>query len=100
MNKTHASYMKRMKANNNMNITRVMHMTMQERKKLLQRMEHRNQWKQVSLKALEFFTESETNNNSEPIMTTKKRTMQTVQKEADKRAKKTQLKFTQFFYHK
>jgi hypothetical protein len=40
MNKTHESYMKRMKANNNMNITRVMHMTMQERKKLLQRMEH------------------------------------------------------------
>ena len=32
MNKTHASYMKRMKANNKMNITRVMHMTMQERK--------------------------------------------------------------------
>ena len=32
INKTHASYMKRMKANNNMNITRVMHMTMQERK--------------------------------------------------------------------
>ena len=32
MNKTHESYMKRMKANNNMNITRVMHMTMQERK--------------------------------------------------------------------
>jgi hypothetical protein len=47
-------------------------MTMQERKNLLQRMEHRNQWKQVSLKALEFFTESETNNNSEPIMTKKK----------------------------
>ena len=32
VNKTHASYMKRMKANNDMNITRVMHMTMQERK--------------------------------------------------------------------
>ena len=32
MNKTHASYMERMKANNNMNITRVMHMTMQEKK--------------------------------------------------------------------
>jgi hypothetical protein len=27
MNKTHASYMKRIKANNNMNITHVMHMT-------------------------------------------------------------------------
>ena len=33
MNKTHESYMNRMKANNKMNITRVMHMTMQERKK-------------------------------------------------------------------
>ena len=97
MNKTHESYMKRMKANNNMNITRVMHMTMQERKKLLQRMEHRNQWKQVSLKALEFFTESETNNNNEPTMTTNKRTIQTVQREADKRARKIQLNFTQFF---
>ena len=32
MNKTHESYMKRMKANNNMNITRVMHMAMQENK--------------------------------------------------------------------
>ena len=73
MNKTHESYIKRMKANNNMNITRVMHMTMQERKNLLHRMEHRNQWKQVSLKALEFFTETETNNNSETIMTTKKK---------------------------
>jgi hypothetical protein len=79
-----------------MNITRVMHMTMQERKNLLQRMEHRNQWKQVSLKALEFFTESEIKNNYEPIMTTKKRTMQTVQREADKRARKIQLNFTQF----
>jgi hypothetical protein len=37
ISKTHASYMKRMKANNNINITRVMQMTMQvqERKKLL-----------------------------------------------------------------
>ena len=96
MNKTHESYMKRMKANNNMNITRVMHMTMQERKNLLQRMEHRNQWKQVNLKALEFFTEIETNINADPNMTTKKRTMQTVQKEADKRARKIQLYFTQF----
>ena len=96
MNKTHESYMKRMKANNKMNITRVMHMTMQERKNLLQRMEHRNQWKQVSLKALEFFTESETNNNNEPTMTANKRTMQTVQREADKRARKIQLNFTQF----
>ena len=60
-------------------------------------MEHRNQWKQVSLKALEFFTETETNNNSETIMTKKKRTMQTVQREADKRARKIQLNFTQFF---
>ena len=51
--------MNRMKANNNMNITHVMHITMQERKHLLQRMEYRNQWKQVSLKALDFFTESE-----------------------------------------
>ena len=59
---------------------------MQERKKLLQRMGHINQWKQVSLKALGFFTESETNNNSEPIMTTTKITMQTLQKEADQRA--------------
>ena len=84
MNKTHASYMKRMKTNNNMNITRVMHMTMQERKNILQRMEHRNQLKQVSLKALEFFTESETNNNSELIITKTKRTMQTVQKAAEK----------------
>jgi hypothetical protein len=96
MHKTHESYMKRMKANNKMNITRVMHMTMQERKNLLQRMEHRNQWKQVSLKALEFFTESETNNNNEPTMTTNKRTIQTVQREADKRARKIQLNFTQF----
>jgi hypothetical protein len=48
-------------------------MTMQERKKLLQRMEYRHQWKQVSLKALEFFMESEINNNSEPIMTTDKK---------------------------
>jgi hypothetical protein len=56
-------------------------------------MEHRNQWKQVSLKALEFFTENETNNNSEPIIY-KKRTMQTVQKEADKRARKIQSTFT------
>ena len=55
-----------------MNITRIMQMTMQERKKLLQRMEHRNQWKQVSLKALEFFTEIETNSNADPNMTTKK----------------------------
>jgi hypothetical protein len=54
-------------------------------------MEYRNQWKQVSLKALEFFTEKETNNNPEPIMTTtKQRTMQTVQKEADKRSRKIQ----------
>ena len=60
--------MKRRKTNNNMNITRVMHMTMQEGKKMLQRMGYRNQWKQVSLKALEFFAESEINNNSEPIM--------------------------------
>ena len=73
-----------------------MQMTMQERKNLLQRMEHRNQWKQVSLKALEFFTEIETNNNADPNMTTKKRTMQIVQKEADKRARKIQLNFTQF----
>ena len=79
----HTLYIKRMKTNNNMNITRVVHMTMQERKNLLQRMEHRNQWKQVNLKALEFFTEIETNNNADPTMTTKKRTMQTVQKEAD-----------------
>ena len=69
MNKTHTSYMKRMKANNNMNIKHVMHMTMQERKILLQRMEYRNQWKQVSLKALEFFTESKISNNAEPNMT-------------------------------
>ena len=47
--KTHASYMKRMKASNNMNITRIMYMNMQERKRLLQRMEHINQWKQVSI---------------------------------------------------
>jgi hypothetical protein len=73
MNKTHESYMKQMKANNNMNITRVMNMTMQERKNLLQKMEHRNQWKHVSLKALEFFNESETNNHSEHIMTTTKK---------------------------
>ena len=59
-------------------------------------MEHRNQWKQVSLKALEFFTEIETNNNADPTMTTKKRTMLTVQKEANKRVKKIQLNFTQF----
>jgi hypothetical protein len=72
------------------------HMTMQERKSLLQRMEHRNQWKQVSLKALENFTESETNNNYEPTMTANKRTIQTVQREADKRARKIQLNFTQF----
>ena len=76
--------MKRMKANNNMNSTRVMHMTMQERKKLLQRMEHRNQWKQVSLKALEFFTESETNNNSEPIVTTTTKIMLTDKKKLTK----------------
>jgi hypothetical protein len=72
-------------------------MTMQERKHLLQRMEYRNQWKQVSLKAMEFFTESEINYNTESVMTTKKtRTMQTVQQEADKRASKIQLYFTQF----
>ena len=59
-------------------------------------MEHRNQWKQVSLTALEFFTESGTKNNSEPIMTTTKRIMQTIQIEADKRARKIQLNFTQF----
>jgi hypothetical protein len=59
-----------MKANNNMNITRVVHMTMQEIKKILHRMEYRNQWKHVSLKALEFFTEKETNTNFEPIRTT------------------------------
>ena len=75
-NKTHASYMKRMKANNNMNITRVMNMTMQERKKLLQRMEHRKHWKQVSLKALEFFTENEINNKSEPILKKKEQCVQ------------------------
>jgi ATP-dependent phosphoenolpyruvate carboxykinase len=73
MNKTHASYMKHMKANNNMNSTRVMHMTMQERFFLLQHMEYTNQWKQVSLKALGFFMEKETNTNPEPIMTTTKR---------------------------
>ena len=38
----------------------------------------------------------ETNNNADPNMTTKKRTMQIVQKEADKRARKIQLNFTQF----
>ena len=59
-------------------------------------MEHINQWKQVSLKALEFFTEIETNNNSDQTMTTKKRTMQTVQKEADKRTRTIKLNFTQF----
>ena len=48
------------------------------------------------MKALEFFTETETNNNSEPSMTRKKRTMQTVQREADKRARKIQFNFTQF----
>ena len=57
-------------------------------------MEHRKHWKQVSLKALEFFTENEINNNSEPIIK-KKRTMQAVQKEADKRARKIQSTFTQ-----
>ena len=62
-----------MKANNKMNITRIMQMTMQERKKLLQRIEHRNQWKQVNLKALEVFTEIETNNNADPTMTTTKK---------------------------
>ena len=93
MNKIYASYMKQMKSNINMNITDGIHMTMQE-KKLLQRMEHRNQWKQVCLKALEFFTESEINNNTEPVMTTKYKTMKTVQKEADKRVRKIQLNFT------
>ena len=62
-------------------------------------MEHRNQWKQVSLKTLEFFTEIETNNNSDQTMTTKKRTMQTAQKEADKRTRTIQLNFT-ILYHK
>ena len=56
-------------------------------------MEHRNQWKQVSLKALEFFTENETNNNSEPVIQNKG-TMQTVQKEADIRARKNQSTIT------
>jgi hypothetical protein len=70
MHKTHAAYMKRMKANNNMNITHVMHITMIviERKNLLQRMEYRNQWKQVSLKALEVFTEGEINNNTTDLL--------------------------------
>ena len=36
-------------------------------------MEHRNQWKQVSLKALEFFTEIETNINADLNMTTTKK---------------------------
>ena len=68
MNKTHAPYMKRMKANNNMNVTRVSNAHDHARKKkILKHMEHRNQWKQVSLKALEYFTENETN-NSEPII--------------------------------
>jgi hypothetical protein len=40
-----------MNTNSNMNITQVMHMTMQKRKHLLQRVGYRNQWKQVSLKA-------------------------------------------------
>jgi hypothetical protein len=35
MDKTHASYMNRMKSNNNMNTTHVMHMTMQGRRNLL-----------------------------------------------------------------
>jgi hypothetical protein len=34
MNRTHASYMKRMKTNSDMNITHVMHITMQERKNI------------------------------------------------------------------
>jgi hypothetical protein len=72
MNKAHASYMKRMKAKNNMNITHVMHMTMQERKNYYS-MERRNQWRQVGLKAMQFFTESAINNNTEPIMTTTKK---------------------------
>ena len=53
MNKTHASYMKRTKANNNMNITRVMHMTMTKENT------YNNAWgteidgtNQVSLRAL------------------------------------------------
>ena len=64
--------MKWMKANNSMNITHVKHITMQERKRLLQCIEYRNQWKQVSLKALEFFMESEINNNTEYVMNKKK----------------------------
>jgi hypothetical protein len=36
-------------------------------------MDYRSQWKQVSLKALELFMESEINNNTEPIMTTTKK---------------------------
>ena len=65
-----------MKANNNMNITRVMHMAMQERKNLLQRMDYINQRIQISLKALEFFTENETNKNFEPIIKTKEQCKQ------------------------
>ena len=43
---------------------------------------------------MEFFTESETNNNSEPIMT-KKENNANSKKQANKRTKKIQLDFTQ-----
>ena len=100
MNKTHESYMNRMKTNNKMNITRIMQMTMQERKILLQRMEHRNQWKQVSLKSLEFVTEIETNNNSDPTMTTTKKNNANSTKRSCQKNKDDPIKFYTILYHK
>ena len=61
-------------------------------------MEHRNQWKQVSLKALEFFTEIETNNNSDPIMTKKKEQCKQYKKKQTKEQDPTKL-YT-ILYHK
>ena len=69
---------------------------MKKRKVLMQRMEHRNQWKQISLKSLEFFTEIETVQHETQTMTTKKRTIKIVRQEAMKRVKKIQLNFEQF----
>ena len=72
-NEIYTSYMRRMKTSNKINITHIINMTMKERQNLMQRMEHRNQWKQISLKSLEFFTETETVQNETQTMSTTKK---------------------------
>jgi hypothetical protein len=62
-NEIYTSYMRRMKTSNTINITHIINMTMKEKTYLMQRMEHRNQWKQISLKSLDFFTEIKTVKN-------------------------------------